>query len=55
MRAAVCRAHGSAESVVVDAERATVPVSATMIRADPAAHLDRLAPPVRRWVEEHWT
>ena len=44
-----------AESVVVDAERATVPVSATMIRADPAAHLDRLAPPVRRWVEEHWT
>ena len=43
-----------AESVVVDAERLTVPISATMVRAEPAAHLDRLAPPVRRWVEENW-
>ena len=43
-----------AEPIVVDAERATVPVSATMIREDPAAHLDRLAPPVRAWVEAEW-
>ena len=43
-----------ATPVVVDAERLTVPISATMIRADPARHLDRLAPPVRAWVEETW-
>jgi HTH-type transcriptional regulator, transcriptional repressor of NAD biosynthesis genes len=43
-----------AEPIVIDAERATVPVSATMIREDPAAHLDRLAPPVRAWVEAQW-
>ena len=40
-----------AEAVVVDAERATVPISATQIREAPADHLDRLAPPVRAWVE----
>ena len=40
-----------AEPVVVDAERVHVPISASMVRADPAAHLDRLAPPVREWVE----
>jgi HTH-type transcriptional regulator, transcriptional repressor of NAD biosynthesis genes len=43
-----------AEPIVIDAQRATVPVSATMIREDPAAHLDRLAPPVRAWVEAEW-
>lgn len=43
-----------ASPVVVDAERAHVPVSATMIRTDPARHLDRLAPPVRAWVQRHW-
>jgi nicotinamide mononucleotide adenylyltransferase len=43
-----------AESDVVDADRVTVPVSATMIRENPAAHLDRLAPPVRAWVEANW-
>ena len=43
-----------AEPVVVDADRVTVPVSATMVRENPAAHLDRLAPPVRAWVEENW-
>lgn len=43
-----------AEPVVVDAERITVPISATMIRQDPARHLDRLAPPVRAWVERMW-
>jgi NadR type nicotinamide-nucleotide adenylyltransferase len=40
-----------AEAVVVDAERTNVPISATMIREDPAAHLHRLAPNVRQWVE----
>lgn len=43
-----------AEAVVVDAERAAVPISASMVRASPAAHLERLAPPVRRWVEANW-
>jgi cytidyltransferase-like protein len=43
-----------AEAVVVDAERTAVPISATMIRERPAAHLDRLAPPVRAWVEASW-
>jgi HTH-type transcriptional repressor of NAD biosynthesis genes len=43
-----------AVSVVVDADRVTVPVSATMVRTNPAAHLDRLAPPVRAWVEANW-
>jgi NadR type nicotinamide-nucleotide adenylyltransferase len=41
-----------AEAVAVDPGRRTVPVSATMIREDPLAHLDRLAPPVRAWVED---
>ncbi len=43
-----------ADHVVVDAERITVPISATQIREDPARHLDRLAPPVRAWVESNW-
>jgi HTH-type transcriptional regulator, transcriptional repressor of NAD biosynthesis genes len=43
-----------AEPVVVDADRVTVPISATMVRTDPAAHLHRLAPPVRAWVEANW-
>jgi HTH-type transcriptional regulator, transcriptional repressor of NAD biosynthesis genes len=43
-----------AEPLVVDADRITIPVSATMVREDPAAHLHRLAPPVRAWVEENW-
>ncbi len=40
--------------VVVDAARANVPISATMIRRSPADHLDQLAPPVRAWVEANW-
>ena len=40
-----------AEAVIVDPERATVPISATQIREAPADHLDRLAPAVRAWVE----
>lgn len=43
-----------AECVVVDADRATVPISATDVRNDPGRHLDRLAPPVRAWVEANW-
>jgi HTH-type transcriptional regulator, transcriptional repressor of NAD biosynthesis genes len=44
-------ARFGAEAVVVDADRATVPISATQIREAPADHLDRLAPAVRAWVE----
>ncbi len=42
-----------ARAVDVDPERIAVPISATMIREDPGAHLHRLAPPVRTWVEAH--
>ena len=44
-----------ARSVVVDGDRATVPISGTLIRARPRDHLDYLAPVVRAWVEENWT
>ena len=40
-----------AEAVIVDADRTAVPISATQIREAPADHLDRLAPPVRAWVQ----
>ena len=43
-----------ADHVVVDADRATVPISATEIRNDPASNLHHLAPPVRAWVETNW-
>lgn len=43
-----------AECVVVDADRATVPVSATLVRERPAEHLEYLAPNVRAWVEATW-
>jgi HTH-type transcriptional repressor of NAD biosynthesis genes len=43
-----------AEPVVVDADRVNVPISATMVRADPGAHLEMLAPPVRAWIEANW-
>ena len=43
-----------AASVVVDADRAAVPISATMIRADPGAHLEFVAPEVRAWIEQNW-
>jgi hypothetical protein len=42
-----------ARHVCVDPERTEVPISATAIRADPLAHLDRLAPPVRDWYLAH--
>jgi cytidyltransferase-like protein len=44
-------ARFGADPVVVDAERVTVPISATMIREDPSAHLHFLAANVREWVE----
>jgi HTH-type transcriptional regulator, transcriptional repressor of NAD biosynthesis genes len=34
---------------MVDQARREVPVSGTAVRADPAAHWDRLEPPVRAW------
>ena len=43
-----------ATSIVVDADRANVPISATQIRESPADHLHHLAPPVRGWVEANW-
>jgi NadR type nicotinamide-nucleotide adenylyltransferase len=43
-----------AEAIGVDPGRLTVPVSATMVREAPHDHLDRLAPPVRAWVEANW-
>jgi hypothetical protein len=43
-----------AQHVVVDADRTTVPISATQIRESPGDHLHHLAPPVRAWVESNW-
>ncbi|MDA3032917.1 MAG: adenylyltransferase/cytidyltransferase family protein [Actinomycetota bacterium] len=43
-----------AVSVVVDADRVTVPISATQIRESPRDHLHCLAPVVRAWVEANW-
>lgn len=43
-----------AEALVCDPERTNVPISATLIRNDPATHLERLAPTVRDWVERNW-
>lgn len=43
-----------AHHVVVDADRAAVPISATQIREAPSDHLHHLAPPVRAWVEANW-
>ncbi len=43
-----------AEPVVVDPDRAAVPISATLIREYPGEYLSYLAPPVRAWVEEQW-
>jgi len=44
-------ARFGATPVVVDADRVTVPISATQIREAPADHLHRLAPAVRAWVQ----
>jgi len=44
----------AATAVSVDPNRAAVPISATEIREEPAAHLDKVAPPVRQWIESNW-
>jgi HTH-type transcriptional regulator, transcriptional repressor of NAD biosynthesis genes len=44
----------AAHPVTVDPERTTVPISATQIRNEPAAHLDKVSPPVRAWIESNW-
>lgn len=44
----------AADAVVVDVDRLTVPISATMVRQAPADHLHHLAPNVRHWVEINW-
>ncbi len=43
-----------AVAVSVDPDRSAVPISATRIRDEPAAHLDKVAPPVRQWIESNW-
>jgi cytidyltransferase-like protein len=43
-----------ADPVTVDPERATVPITATQIRDEPAEHLDKVTPPVRQWIESNW-
>ena len=43
-----------AVAVSVDPDRAVVPISASQIRREPAAHLDKVAPPVRQWIESNW-
>jgi HTH-type transcriptional repressor of NAD biosynthesis genes len=40
-----------AEEIVVDVERNTVPISGTIIRADPLGNVDFLEPVVRAWYE----
>lgn len=47
-------ARFDAAHVVVDADRSAVPISATEIRNDPAAHLHQVASPVRAWIETNW-
>lgn len=43
-----------AHAIAVDPEREAVPISATQIRDQPAAHLDKVAEPVRLWIESNW-
>lgn len=43
-----------AQAVTVDAERTAVPISASEIREQPAEHLDKVAEPVRAWIESNW-
>lgn len=38
-----------ADSVIVDLDRSTVPISASRVREDPYAHWDLIDPPVRAW------
>ena len=43
-----------AAAVSVAPERANVTISATQLRDEPADHLDKVAPPVRSWIESNW-
>ncbi len=43
-----------AQAVSVDPDRVAVPITATQIRNEPADHLDKVAPPVRQWIESNW-
>jgi len=43
-----------AEALVCDPDRVNVPISATLIRNDPAAHLSKVAPVVREWIETNY-
>jgi len=43
-----------AANVVVDADRVAVPISASMIRAEPGRYLRHLSPKVRAWVGRTW-
>ena len=43
-----------AKPVTVDPDRATVPISATEIRDEPSAHLDKVTPSVRQWIDSNW-
>lgn len=43
-----------AQPVSVDPDRDVVPISATQIRDEPAAHLDKVSPPVRAWIQSNW-
>lgn len=43
-----------AVAITVDPDRQAVPISATQIRDEPSRHLDRVAPPVRSWIESNW-
>jgi cytidyltransferase-like protein len=43
-----------AEAVVVDPDRAAVPISGTLIREYPTEYLSYLAPAPRAWVEANW-
>lgn len=47
-------ARFDATSIVVDADRENVPISATQIRESPGDHLHHLADPVRDWVVANW-
>lgn len=43
-----------AAPVLVDPDRANVPISATQIRENPDQHLDLVPPGVRRWIQNNW-
>lgn len=44
----------AAIAVSVDPDRTAVPITATQIRDQPGAHLDKVTPSVRQWIESNW-